>query len=84
MICTRIPFSDKECKVSEEYIFDVLFGIVRTQRIFCFSKSLHWTSPFSSLLVPQYTIGLGQEFMAYSSDVEDINSYALTGGSALA
>lgn len=41
-------------------------------------------SPFSSLLVPQYTIGLGQEFMAYSSDVEDINSYALTGGSALA
>lgn len=33
---------------------------------------------FDGVPAGKYTIGLGQEFMAYSSDVEDINSYALT------
>lgn len=33
---------------------------------------------FDGVAAGKYTIGLGQEYMAYTSDVEDINSFALT------
>ena len=34
---------------------------------------------FDGVPAGKYTIGLGQEFMAFCDDREDINSFALTG-----
>ena len=36
---------------------------------------------FDGVSKGKYTIGLGQKFMAFTDDKEDINSMALTGGS---